>query len=265
MKSSEFILRIMLMVSLVVVAILSVFPNEASALLTAKINHDRIKIDLFYHGSKMSVSGEADKDVDLIIKITSPEGDQVLREKRKMAGFLWMNMGKLNFKYVPNLYFLSSTKNIQNILSREEMDKYSIGYSALENNVEITPAMNENKKTKWFSEFLKFKKSSKLYAIYSGQISTNVKDGRQGYFISLNWPYQAPPGDYFINVYAVKDNKVIEQAEAKGLVEQAGIVNTLADMAKNNSALYGILSILVAVSAGSGVSMIFRKGAGGAH
>jgi hypothetical protein len=35
-------------------------------------------------------------------------------------------------------------------------------------------------------------------------------------------------------------------------------------MAKNNAAVYGILSILAALGAGIGVGLVFRKG-GGAH
>ena len=41
-------------------------------------------------------------------------------------------------------------------------------------------------------------------------------------------------------------------------------MKTLADMAKNNGAIYGIISIVIALAAGFGVGMIFRKG-GGAH
>jgi len=41
-------------------------------------------------------------------------------------------------------------------------------------------------------------------------------------------------------------------------------VKALSGMAKNNGALYGIISILIALGAGFGVGMIFRKG-GGAH
>jgi len=75
---------------------------------------------------------------------------------------------------------------------------------------------------------------------------------------------QAAPGDYLVTVYAVKDHRVVEQAEAKVNVEQVGIVKTLANMARDNAALYGFLSIGIALSAGFGVGMVFRKG-GGSH
>jgi uncharacterized protein (TIGR02186 family) len=238
--------------------------TNVPAELTVKANHDHIKIDFFYHGSTVSVAGNADSGTDLIIKIASPEEHETLKQKGKVAGLLWMNTGTLNLEKVPNLYSIYSTKNIEDILSTDEMDKYVIGYPALNRHIEIKPASNEIEKAKWFNEFVKYKESSDLYKTSSGKILTSAKDGKQAYYILTAWPYQAPPGDYLVTVYAVKDKKVLEMAEAKVDVEQIGIVKVLAGMAKSKAALYGIISIAAALTAGFGVGLIFRKG-GGAH
>jgi len=243
---------------------LIIIKTNASAELTIKANHDDIKIDFFYNGSTVSVAGNADSGTDLIIKIASPEGHEILKEKGKVAGLLWMNTGTLNFEHTPNLYSIYSTKKIEDILSTEEADKYVIGYPALSRQMEIAPVSNEDERSKWFNEFVKYKESSHLYSTSSGKILTTGKDGKQDYYILTAWPYQAPPGDYLVTVYAVKDKKVIEKAEAKVMVEQVGAVKMLAGMAKNNGALYGGISIMAALAAGFGVGMIFRKG-GGAH
>ncbi|MEW6109271.1 MAG: TIGR02186 family protein [Nitrospirota bacterium] len=244
--------------------LLFAFFGTASAELTAKANHDHIKIDFFYHGSTVSISGISDPGTDLIIKIASPEGHQELRQKGKVAGFLWMNTGTLKFENVPNLYFVHSTWKVEDILSKEEMDKYLIGYPSLEKHMEMNPVSNEDEKTKWFNEFVNFKERTKLYANSSGGIRLTRKDGKQNYYILTDWPYQAPPGNYTVTVYEVKNKKVVDTAQANVLVEQAGVVKSLAGMAKNKGALYGIISIFAALGAGFGVGMIFRKG-GGAH
>jgi len=241
------------------------FAGTAQAMLTAKANHDHITIDFFYHGSTVSVRGVSEPGVDLVVKMTSPEGHQVLKQKGKVAGVLWMNVGKLTFEQTPNFYEVFSTKKVEDILSREEMEKYVIGYPALAKHVEITPVANEEEKEKWFGAFVKFKEESREYSTSSGTIETKLNaEGKQDYYILTEWPYQAQPGDYLVSVYAVKDNKVIEQAESKVNVEQIGMVKTLATMAKNSPAIYGFLSIGVALGAGVGVSLVFRKG-GGSH
>jgi len=240
------------------------FGGESNADLTIKANHDHIKVDFFYHGSTVSVRGESDAGTDLIVKITSPDGHQKLQKKGKASGFLWMNVGDLNLEHTPNLYFLHSTGKLDEILDPEELNQYVLGYSAVKKHADISPVADEAEKTRWFDEFIKFKESSKLYDSSSGQITVSEENGRQKYYILCEWPYQALPGDYLVTVYAVKDKKVIEKAEANVLVEQVGTVKSLYDLANNRGGLYGLISVFAALSAGFGVGMVFRKG-GGAH
>ena len=239
--------------------------GTASAMLTAKANHDHIKIDFFYHGSTVSIAGEADPGVDLVIKLTDRAGHQVMKQKGKVGGLLWMNVGVLNFEHTPNFYAVHSTRKLEDILSPGEMEKYTLGYPALEKQVEVTPVADEAEKIKWFGEFVKYKEASKVYVSTYGKITTTAtNDGHLGYYILTDWPYQASPGDYLVTVYAVKNGKVVEQAESKVNVEQVGTVKTLATMAKSSAAFYGILSVGIALGAGFGVGMVFRKG-GGSH
>jgi uncharacterized protein (TIGR02186 family) len=241
------------------------FVGNASAMLTAKANHDHITIDFFYHGSTVGIKGVSDAGRDLVIKITSPVGHQVMKKKGKVAGALWMNVGTLNFEKTPNFYEMFSTKKIEDILTREQRGRYTLGYEALADHVEVGPVANASEKTQWFGEFVKFKEASNLYKSDFGKIEMkDLPDGHQEYCILTEWPYQATPGDYLVSVYAVKNGTVVEQAEAHVKVEQVGMVKTLATMAKDRAAVYGFLSIGVALSAGFGVGLVFRKG-GGSH
>jgi len=61
-----------------------------------------------------------------------------------------------------------------------------------------------------------------------------------------------------------KDGHVTGRSEAAITVELTGVVAQLAKMSSDNRAMYGILSIVVAIAAGFGVGMIFKKG-GGSH
>ncbi len=249
---------------LILAAAILMISGNASATLTAKANHDNIKINFFYHGSTVGVSGISEPGTDLVIKIASPEGHEALKEKGKVGGLLWMNVGTMKFEHVPHFYSIHSTKKLDELLTSEERDKYGIGYKALERGAALDPVRSDEEKAQWFEEFIRFKEKSKLYTASAGNIELKDKDGKQSYYILTAWPYQAPPGDYLVTVYAVKDGRVIDQAASKVHVEQAGIVKTLAGMARNNAALYGLISIVSALGAGFGVGLIFRKG-GGAH
>ncbi len=239
-------------------------PVRAHAKLSATANNDHISIDFFYHGSSVSVRGETDPGADLVIKIASPDGHQVLKRKGKVAGLLWMNTGELRFDHAPNFYEVFSTKQLDTILNVGERDAYLLGYAALAKHVTISPIANEEDTAYWFAEFIKFKEANKVYHSSVGTISLSPPaNGRQAYLLTTPWPYQASPGDYLISVYAVKNGRVIDRAETTVSVAQVGLVKTLATMAKNNAAFYGILSIGIALGAGFGVGMVFKGG--GAH
>ncbi|MGD1076497.1 MAG: TIGR02186 family protein, partial [Thermodesulfovibrionales bacterium] len=256
MRKTGFLFQAMALAMFLTLATLSVAQGELSAELTTRANHDHIQIDFFYHGSSVSIKGVSDLGTDLIIKVSSPEGHQALRQKGKIAGVLWMNVGTLTFEHVPSLYFMSSTKKLEDILDKEEMDKYLLGYAALIRRVQMEPIADETEKVKWFDEFVKFKESSKLFALSAGNISVAESQGKQHYSVLMNRPYQAPPGNYTVTVYAVRDKKVIETAETHVAVEQAGMVKSFAIMAKNNAGLYGVISVLAALGAGFGVGMV---------
>jgi uncharacterized protein (TIGR02186 family) len=264
MKHQSLVHRTFVIFPLLIVFLLFMYLDTASAQLTAIANHNHITVDFFYHGSTISVRGISDPNTDLVIKIMSDEdGHQALRKKGKVGGFLWMNVGELKVEHAPKLYFLHSTKNIDDILSQDEMNKYGIGYPALEKYAEMNTS-DEAEKIRWFNEFVKYKESSNLYVTSNGKISLTEKDGAEDYYILTEWPYQAPPGKYTVTVYAVRDKKVVETATSNVLVEQVGMVKSFASMAKNNAALYGIIAILAALTAGFGVGLVFRKN-GGAH
>ena len=89
-----------------------------------------------------------------------------------------MNVGTINFEHVPSLYFLSSTKKVDDILSKEELAKNVIGYEALERHVELKPVKDEEEKAKWFNEFVKYKEQSKLYSVASENITFTEENGQ---------------------------------------------------------------------------------------
>jgi uncharacterized protein (TIGR02186 family) len=238
--------------------------GRAAADISLIANHEHITIDFFYHGSSVSARGLVEPGTDVIVKIAGPEGKETLKQKGKTAGVLWMNVGTLHFEKTPNVYEVYSTRPIEQILTPEEAEREVIGYGALSKHLALEPVTSSEEREKWVGEFIKFKENSKLYGGSAGDIKTEPKDGKQGYYIKTEWPFQAPPGDYTVTAYAVRDGKVIEKISKPVDVRQVGVVQTLSNMAKNNGALYGLLSIAMALGAGFGVGLVFRKG-GGAH
>jgi uncharacterized protein (TIGR02186 family) len=258
------ITRITLAVAMAVM-MLAVTAPSAFAQLTTKANHDHISIDLNYHGSTVSVSGMSDPDVDLIVKIYADDSDEKLKQIGKVAGVVWMNTDELTFENTPDLYYLRSTKNLDEILSRQQLVDNGIGYDALAETVQIKPAPAPDEKSVLFGDFIKYKEAGNLYSRSVGSFDINPADeGGMSYYTVMAWPYEAPPGKYQVVVYAARDGQVVDTATSEVTVDETGTVKILADMAGENGALYGTAAIAVALVAGMGVGIVFGKG-GGAH
>jgi uncharacterized protein (TIGR02186 family) len=263
-KMQDFKCKIMMALLFTFLIVNLVFAEKASAFLTARVNPNHVKIDFFYHGCTITVNGFTDPgDIDLIVKITSPLGQEMFRKRVKAAGFLWMEKGELTFDHVPALYKLYSTGKSDDVLTQEEMDKYSIGYHSLHEQVAITPVADKHEKTQLFDEFVKLKESSGVYSVSYGAISKIVEQGKQRYSLEIAWPYTATPDTYLVTVYAVKNKRVIGKTETNILVEQVGLLRVILNMATNNGALYGILAIVAALIAGFTVGIVFKRGKGG--
>ena len=75
--------------------------------------------------------------------------------------------------------------------------------------MEIESELKDLDEAFWKSEFLKFKRNDKLYEVRESVLPASKQDSDQYYEYRIDWPYQAPPGSYQLDVFAVKDHRVL--------------------------------------------------------
>jgi uncharacterized protein (TIGR02186 family) len=234
------------------------------AALTTEVTPKNIPINLLYHGAKLSISGESDVNDNLVIKISSEPIDAHMKFKGKAAGLFWMKMGDISFENVPAVYLLAASRNIDNLLPKEERIKEGIGFESIKAGANVETSALGMDTDRWIKEFVKFKKAQKLYKIQEGTITRHQGKLSNEYQLNIDWPYQAGPGTYNIEVLAVRDGEVIDRTETSLTVARSGIVDKLSYLAFNHAAVYGVIAIIVAMLAGFTVGALFKK-AKGAH
>lgn len=238
--------------------------STVSAELTTQVSPQNIAIKLLYHGTRLNIKGLNSANDDLIIRISSESIAAHMKFKGKAAGLFWMKMGDISFDQVPPVYILATSKDLDSLLPKTQQVKEGIGFDAIKAGAKVETSVPDMDPTRWIDEFIKFKKSEKLYIIQEGSIIRNHADQGNEYQLDINWPYQAGPGTYNIEVLAVRDGKVVDKTKTSLEVARAGIVAKLSNLAFNQAAVYGIIAIIVAMAAGFAVGALFKKG-GGAH
>ena len=257
------ILKKICLFNLIATGFLVIFFASNALSVTFEVSPASIPIDSLYHGAKVVVTGEVGVGEDIIIKFSSPAKKALLRKKGKRGSLLWMNVGELEFNPVSDVYILYSTRDINSILDSDQQDEYALGYDAFRRLVEVSPVDDEAEKENWVKEFIKFKEKNRVYGTSAGEIETEAKGNKKTFILSVDWPYQAPPQEYRVSVYAVKDNTIQDYKESPLTVEKVGALKYISNMAFNQSSVYGIASILIAIAAGFIVSIIFKGGGGG--
>jgi len=254
------IARLFLPTALILASLALSLPGQARA-VTAQATPSAIDITMGYHGLPVKVAGDSAPGESVVVKVTSAPADIHLKYKGKAAGIFWMKLGTLIFKTLPGTYLVATSGPVEQVLSPSERTSHDIGYEALKTKAEIHAEHGDLPAGDWFTQFLEFKKKEQVYTLKEGAVQVNATGG---YVATIDWPYQAQPGDYIVEVLTAKDGRVTGSANAKITVAMTGMVASIANLATNNRAVYGTLAIIIALAVGFAVGNIFKKG-GGAH
>ncbi len=243
-----------------VILALAMFISGQAMALTCKVTPGTIPISLGYHGTKVTISGDGLDANDLIIQIHSPPGEEHLKYKGKAGGIFWMKLGTMTFENVPGVYLVYSTQDTHKLLSPETCEELSIGFDALKKKAVIKSDLKDLDRDRWLKEYMKFKEEEHVYLEKTGVIK--IDPASHAYTAEIDWPFEAPPGEYNVEVFAIQNGKVVDKAEAKLKDMRVGVEELLSHMAFEKPALYGIIALVVAIVAGFGVGMVFKGGGG---
>ncbi len=233
--------------------------------ITFHVSPELVKIGIQFNGTTLHVSGTIPADCEAVVRIMGHRRDLSLKKKGKAMGLLWMNLGKIEIKGVPDIMLIYPSK-VLGQLSKNDKDtwkKLGIGFESLEETADVLPE-SENK-SKIFEEFIRLEASIDLYesipgALTYGDVSGSVKSFKT----EVKLPSNVPHDGFNAEVYAVKDGKIVAK-DAKAIkVKQVGIPAKISSLAFNHGTLYGVIAVLIAILAGIIVGVVFKE-SGGAH
>jgi uncharacterized protein (TIGR02186 family) len=235
--------------------------------VTTKNEPNLIAIGALFNGTQLTVSGKVGIENDVVVLVSGKQEALTLKKKGKALGLLWMNLGDVHIKNVPNLYILySSGANMASASSNPNTGvNLGIGFEYLKKEMEIeAPQVDRDSLA---NEFLKLKQKQGLYAFHPGKISFEQKNETEKSFTAGVWiPPRVPVGAYQITVMEIHNGQIVDTSTHELKVKEEGIPLMLSSLAFNHSLLYGFLAVLIAVAAGLAMDFFFGTGkGGGAH
>jgi len=214
------------------------------------IRPNLVNIGTSFNGAELAVTGSVPEGASAVIRLMGEPQHRAFRQKGKALGMLWMNLRTVEIQGVPDVFLMGTDG--QGDVNWEHSD---LGFGALKGET----------KDLVFDEFLKLMERDGFYEVESGVVKYgDVVGGERPFTATLSIPSAMHQGVYRVEVLAVKDGAVVEEASQELHTKLAGVPAVLAEFAFGHSLLYGIAAVIIAILAGLLMSLIFQE-RGGAH
>lgn len=215
-------------------------------------------MDALYDGTTLSVSGEVPAGSDVVLRLVGAPETLHLREKGKVFGLLWMNVGTVEFENVPGVYLVAASRSFDDLGAAGAALRVGGLHERI---VQQHPAAADELDA--VTELLRLKIGNGLYAESAQQVRlAEDKDGVRAFTASLSVPSALAPGEYTLEAVAVRDGAVLGSASAPVRAQLVGLPAWLSRMAFDNGLLYGVLATVIAILSGLAIGMVFQsKGA----
>ena len=242
--------------SIALIMLFLLAPHAFGTALIIDSSTSEVKVSSSFIGTDVMVFGTANDKDDIIVVITGPTETAIVRKKGRVSG-IWINKEKLEFREIPGFYAIASTRPLSEITETDELKKQKIGI----HNVITTASLNskdENIKTfKSFKDALV--RGQKTKGLYLDMPLTIDVVSKRLFKTTFHFPNNMTTGIYTVKVFSFQKKRLVSMVSKTISVEKIGIGADVFKFAKEQSALYGLLAILIAVLSGWIASVIFRK------
>ncbi|HUO98146.1 MAG TPA: TIGR02186 family protein [Rhizomicrobium sp.] len=230
-------------------------PAFGAESLTSGLSQDSVEITSNYNGTDIIVFGAIEepgegKIGDVVVIVRGPDTLMTVRRKDRIAG-IWMNDARARV-VVPSYYFVSATKPLAEIASRDTLSRYEVGISHLH----ADPEASDGDPGPYVAALVRAQARSGLYRESPSGVEWM---SRTLFRARVPVPASVPPGSYNVEVYLFHQGDVVSAQSWPLYIDQTGFERRLFDFAGSSPLLYGVSTVLMAVLLGWGSTFFFRR------
>ena len=225
----------------------------AESPLAIDLAQDHVDITLGFNGADLVLFGTRKREGDVAVVIRGPEVPAVVRRKGQVFG-VWMNTRAVTFRNVPAYYDLALSRNEVEIDAPQALRDNRIGLNTLD----FRPDTRQDKEiVDAFQEALiRNRQVQGYFPLEPRRINFMSSD----FFRADFWvPPNVPTGDYIVQTYLINDGEILDRRETRLRVAQVGFNAQVFAFARQHGFLYGVMAVLLAITAGWASYAFLRK------
>lgn len=236
---------------------------EAQQKVVTAASKNLIEIGLSYRGDQIYFFGvNPAPGTDVIVKLTAERDEDIKLSVKGRVGPFWMTVKQYEVTGAPFMYKIHATKPLDQIVSPETAQVLELGYPAIRHKLKMHLRWGEaspEDADKVFKGLLKIKQEANLYNIVEDPKRLQVAEGKlfKHYF---RFPAAATEGKYVVESFGFQKGELVGYGKDIIEIKKVGMEHWLTETSQKSPVFFGILSVLVALGAGLGVGLIFRKG-----
>ena len=235
---------------------------RAESLVTS-LSQESVKITSNFTGTEIVVFGSIERDAatvarasgyDVIVVISGAPQPVVTRRKERVLG-LWINRTAHEFFQVPSFYSLNSNRPIEDIAIPKVLERNQIGVNNLLLLANTAPE-NEAEVEQFRSALVRLRLSQNLFNERVGAVeflSSSL------FRTTIPLPAIIPVGEYEVDIYLFRGGALLANNSRALEVRKTGFEQLVYSLAYDNSAVYGIATIAIALTTGWLAGVIFRR------
>jgi uncharacterized protein (TIGR02186 family) len=234
----------------------------ANPVLVPEVSQNKIDIvysftgvNLLLYGAVLYPGGRVPTDdADIVVVIRGPSESIVVREKQKLAGLIWVNADRAQFRSAPSFYAMASSKPVTQILDKRTAAIFELGLG----NLYLSPASGaaQDIQARFEKGLVDLRQRFDLYS--EAQNRVQIKAGVL-YTARMFIPARVGVGAYTAETFLVKDGRVLAVATSEINIKKSGFERFVAESAKQWPFLYGITAVLMSLVLGWGADRVFRR------
>lgn len=225
-----------------------------AAPLVADLSSHLVAITTGFAGTQVLLFGAIEGPGEVAVVVRGPNSDVVMHRKSRVAG-IWMNTASMTFRQVPSFYRINASGDLAEVARPPVRARHQMGVDNLRIDLPTAKA-SPNVAEDWQRALIRAKQRQRLYPEGVGRVTFL---GAQLFRTTVFFPANVPTGSYQVEVYLLREGRVVSAQTTPLIISKVGIEAELFDFAYDHAALYGLVAIAIALVAGWLAHSLFRK------
>ncbi|MEM6487054.1 MAG: TIGR02186 family protein [Pseudomonadota bacterium] len=235
-------------------------PELAGERVVARLSQSSVAITTGFTGSELELFGAVYRErppppgpLDVIVVITGPSTPVTLRKRERRFG-IWVSGREVEIDAAPSLYAVAATRPLAQILSHTDALRHRIGLDHVIRLVDAPEWLTDQREA-YREAVVRLHRARGLYYLDPGGVRL---DEETLFHTEVALPANLTEGRYLARVFLLREGAVIDATTAEIAVGKVGLERFLFALAHQRPAVYGIASVVLALTAGWLASALFR-------